>query len=223
MREHLSLEADDLGATEPAPEQTSRSSRGSRIARSEFLKKAAVTGGVLGLGGALIGGLPDFSAAAPPSAAMDVRILNFFLRLEYLQAAFYAEASSSGALTGEPAEFAQTVGEHELAHVAFLEELLGDDAEDEPSFDFGDATSSDDAFTRSALTLEETTSAAYIGQGANLTSDRMLAAARIVSVEARHAAWIRDIFGQNPAPLAADTAMSEAEVTAAIKDTGFVG
>jgi hypothetical protein len=114
------------------------------------------------------------------------------------------------------------VGAHELAHVAFLEELLGDDAEEEPTFDFGDATGDEDSFAEAALMLEETTAAAYIGQGANLTTDKVLAAARIVSVEARHAAWMRDILGRNPAPEAADAAQTEAEVMSALEDTGFI-
>jgi hypothetical protein len=195
--------------------------RGAPVSRASFIKRVGVVAGAVGAGGAAIGSLANLSSAQP-SAAMDVRILNFLLRLEYLQGEFYATAVDDGALTGELAEFARTVGEHELAHVAFLEEVLGDDAIDQPTFDFGGATSNDDDFGAAALELEETTAAAYIGQGANLTDDNVLAAARIVSVEARHAAWLRDILGENPAPLAQDVAMSEKKVNAAIRDTGFV-
>ena len=48
------------------------------------------------------------------------------------------------------------------------------------------------------------------------------AAARIVSVEARHAAWIRDLAGNTPAPRASDQLLTETQVRAALKKTGFV-
>jgi hypothetical protein len=45
---------------------------------------------------------------------------------------------------------------------------------------------------------------------------------KIVSVEGRHAAWIRDIVGLEPAPHAADAGASATEVTAKLKSLGFV-
>jgi Ferritin-like domain len=212
MLEHPSLDALDGQDAAAHP----------RMPRARFLKRSAALAASLGLGGGAVGALSSLSSAAPPSAGMDLRILNFLLRLEYVQAAFYARASEEGALSGELADLARIVGEHEQAHVAYLQELLGDDAIEEPSFDFGDAVSGEDAFTEAALELEETAAAAYIGQGANLTQDKILAAARIVSVEARHAAWIRDIVGKKPAPSAQDAALSEKKVTAAIEATGFI-
>jgi hypothetical protein len=41
-------------------------------------------------------------------------------------------------------------------------------------------------------------------------------------VEARHASWIRDIVGENPAPHAADKPISASEAQAAVARTGFV-
>jgi hypothetical protein len=46
--------------------------------------------------------------------------------------------------------------------------------------------------------------------------------ATIVSVEARHAAWIRDLLGELPAPSASNPAQTAAQVRAAIRRTGFV-
>jgi hypothetical protein len=48
------------------------------------------------------------------------------------------------------------------------------------------------------------------------------AAARIVSVEARHAAWIRAIAGKPPAVDATDPIASEREVRAAVEKLGFL-
>ena len=53
--------------------------------------------------------------------------------------------------------------------------------------------------------------------------DEMLAAAaRIVSVEARHAAWIRDVTGLNPAPAAVEPTASADKVMKTFQGSGFV-
>ena len=49
------------------------------------------------------------------------------------------------------------------------------------------------------MKLEDLAVATYNGQAVNLTPASLKAAARIVSVEARHAAWIRSIVGEVPA------------------------
>jgi len=192
-----------------------------RSSREAFVQKAVIAGGTLLAGGLVIGGVPKLAATAP-SRAQDVRILNFALWLEYLQAAFYTEAAQSGALDGEFQQFAEVIGKHERAHVAFLRRTLGAKARKRPSFDFGDTTADRDKFLATAHLLEETGVAAYIGQAAHLTKQLMVPAATIVSVEARHAAWIRDLIGENPAPLAADAAKTAREVVAEVRKTGFV-
>ena len=114
------------------------------------------------------------------------------------------------------------VGEHERAHVQFLERKLGGNAAARPTFDFAGTTSDPDTFAGTAVEVEETAAAAYIGQGANLTRRLVSDAARICAVEARHAAWIRDFVNQHPAPRAADPARSAAEVTAELRRLGLV-
>jgi hypothetical protein len=186
-------------------------SAGDGISRAQFLKGALGTGIVAG--GVLVTGLPKLASSAP-SQSMDTEILNFLLELEYLQQAFYLEAIENGGLTGELSEFAQAVGVHEDEHVAYLEELLGDDARSSPNFDFGDATATEETFAQTAFVLEEVGAGAYIGQGPNLTTKRVTKVASLVSVEARHAAWIRAILEKNPAPRAADPALTERKVRA---------
>jgi hypothetical protein len=193
-----------------------------QLTRAQFVRRAAVGGGVLAAGGIVITGLPRLAGAQAPSAAQDVRILNFLLLAEYLQAAFYRNALGGGQLTGEFLEFAETVSEHEQAHVAYLKDVLGAKARPQPSFTFSPDSRSGDGFGRAALVLEETGSGAYIGQGANLTRGNILAAARVASVEARHAAWRRDILGRLPAPAAADKAKSQKQVLARLRSAGFI-
>jgi hypothetical protein len=191
-----------------------------RDSRADLLKRAAVAGSAAIAGGVLIAGLPKVAASAS-SRAQDVRILNYLLRLEYVMAAFYDRAAAEGGVTGEIQQFVSVVGEHEQEHVALLRRILGGDANAEPSVDFGDRTSNSDKVAATARLLEETASAAYIGQGANLTKRAMIEAARITSVEARHAAWIADILRRHPAPAAADPAKSASQVSAALRKAGI--
>ena len=186
--------------------------------RSDVLKRAAVAGSAVVAGGLLIAGLPKVAASAR-SKEQDVRILNYLLRLEYVMAAFYETAAAEGQLTGEIQQFVSVVGEHEQKHIALLLGILGDDADPEPSVDFGPGTSPSEVGATAHM-LEETASAAYIGQGANLTKGVMIDAARITSVEARHAAWIADILQRDPAPAPADPAKSPKQVSAALRRAG---
>ncbi|HET9323476.1 MAG TPA: ferritin-like domain-containing protein [Gaiellaceae bacterium] len=153
---------------------------------------------------------------------MDQKIFNFALLLERLQAAFYASAVDAGALRGEIREFAEIVAGHERKHVEFLENALGRRASERPVFEFGSATKERRRFLDTAVLLENTGVAAYNGQAANLTKKSLAKAAEIVSVEGRHAAWISDLAGRNPAPRAADPGATAEEVAATLQATGFI-
>jgi hypothetical protein len=217
MSESLSHTAapGDAGAAAQAYDPRSAPTRG------QLLVRAAAVGGALTAGGILAGGLPK-PAASQPSAAQDARVIEWLLEIEYIQAGFYTEAESRGALQGELREFATLVGEQERAHVEALEKALGGSAPTKPSLDFGDATTEPREFVPAAVRLEETALAAFNGQAPNLTKKPLLTALKIVSVEARHAGWIRDIAGRNPAPRPADPPATQAQTNAAIRATGFV-
>jgi hypothetical protein len=185
-----------------------------------MLGRMIVAGGALGAGGVLAAGLPRLSASAT-SPALDRRILSFLLELEYLQEAFYREAERKGALKGELQQYAEVAGADEQAHVGLLRKALRPGVPKKPSFDFGSATTDSRMFQQKALALEEVVVGAYIGQAANLSVDRVTRAARIVSVDARHAAWIRDIAGKHPAPNAADAGLSAAKVRRELRRLGL--
>ena len=187
--------------------------------RAQLLGRALVCGGAAVGGLAAWGRLPQLSVASP-SAEQDVRVLNLVLAVEYLEAAFYKEAFARAGLQGELKEFARVVGEHEQAHVDFLKQALGGAAEPEQSHDFGDATRDADAFADAAVTIEDLAVSTYNGQAVNLTPPTLKAAARIVSVEARHAAWIRSILGKVPATEPTDAALKEDDTRAKLRAIG---
>jgi hypothetical protein len=225
MSEPLTLELlDKDGAIRDALEV------GSQGTRADLFRRAVVGGGTVLAGGVLIGGLPKIALGAP-SAAQDAAILNFALLLEYLESEFYVDAVNQGALSGATLAFATKVRDHELAHVKFLKGALGSAARTKPTFDFKDTTSDPARFVATAIVLEDTGVAAYNGQGPRLRRKTLAAAASIVSVEARHAAWIRHIAAapayvnaqaDYPAPAALDKALSKKQVEAEVASTGFI-
>jgi hypothetical protein len=191
------------------------------LPRSAFLERAVVAGGTLVAGGVLLAGLPRLAASAP-SPEQDAATLNFVLLIEGLQARFYAEALKRAGLSGETREFAERVGEHERLHVRFLRDTLGGDARRLPGFDLGDSVSDPARFRSAAAALENIGVAAYNGQATNLTPDALAAAARIASVEARHASWALSLAGRTPAPVASDPPASEEETRADLSDRGLL-
>jgi uncharacterized membrane protein len=185
--------------------------------------RAAFGGGLVVAGGTALG-VPGRlrTSAAAPSKQQDAEILDVFLLLERLQSALYRDAVRRGRLGSDVLEFAQTAGAHEAEHVRFLVERLGGRAGPEPRTDFGDVPDSNETFLRVAIELEEATIGAYIGQGANLTREEVGQVAKIVAVDARHAAWVRDLAGTSPAPHAADPPRDPAAALARLRDQGYL-
>jgi hypothetical protein len=172
-------------------------------------------------GGVLIAGLPQLAVSAP-SPEQDVEVLNFVLDLERMQEAFYAEALGSDVLeTAGWRQFARVVGGHERAHREYVEKALKGAARQAPNFDFGDSLSDAASFQAAAIALEETGVAAYNGQATNLTPKALAAAARIASVEARHASWAKTLARELPAPRGSDRAIGVQRATAELSKLGL--
>ena len=185
------------------------------------VSRAGFLGAGLGASLALLG-LAAAEAGAQTTAG-DLEILNYALTLEYLQAAFYTEAERMGALQGRTERAAQVVGAVERAHVKAFNDLLGNKAVKRPAFDFQGVTEKPRAFLKTAVAFEDLAVAAYKGQATRLKAESALSAAvSIHSVEARHAAWMRYLFGANPARAAFDEPASKQEVTQIVRSTNFI-
>jgi rubrerythrin len=189
------------------------------VTRGRALRTAALAaGGALATVTAL--GAADRLSAAP-SPEQDVKVLNLLLLVERVEVAFYEAALERAGLTGELEEYARAVVAHEREHLAYLENALGEKADAEPDYDPAAVTSDPDAFAEAAAKLEDIAVGAYNGQATNVTPPAFLAAARIVSVEARHAAWIRSIRNGDPAPDAVDVPYDKAKVMRELRTLGL--
>lgn len=173
--------------------------------------------GVMGVGGAIVF-LPSVFAACNNdnngtgivgggTAAQftlnlndDTGILNYAYALEQLEAAYYTAALGSpgfAALSADEKEVLNDLQKHEVIHREFFKTVLGSMAI--PSIVFntttvGNLTATRDVLLKTSQLLEDTGVSAYNGAGKYLTSAaNLLVAGKIVSVEARHAAAIRDI------------------------------
>ena len=128
----------------------------------------------------------------------DVGILNYAYALEQLEAAFYLQIVAtpySGISADEKAYFLD-VARHEVAHREFFKTALQGAAIPALEVDFSsiDFTSRDSVLA-TAKAFEDLGVSAYNGAGQLLESpDYLLLAGKIVSVEARHAAYIRDLI-----------------------------
>ncbi|HEY7074820.1 MAG TPA: ferritin-like domain-containing protein [Solirubrobacteraceae bacterium] len=189
------------------------------ISRARLLRTGAAAAAATAGGALLHDGAP---AATTHSAALDAKVLAFALGIERMQQAFYTDALAHAGLKGELREFAQTALGHERDHVALLTKALAGNAPKEPTYKFGEATRSPKAFTAAARDLEDLTVLAYNAGAPSLRPATLAQAARIVSVEARHAAWVRDIAGVLPAPEATEPVVTPAQVQQRIKQLGFI-
>ena len=168
-------------------------------------------------------------AAVPQS---DIDILNFALTLEYLEAEFYAQANRNKVwgTNRELRRFSTVVAQHEAVHVNFLRKTLGAKAVAKPKFDFKDTVTNQEKFAATAQALEDTGVHAYLGQVANIKAKAVLVGAgRILPVEARHAAWIRDLRFSGgttppttPAPASFEDPFTKQRVLNIVKSTGFI-
>jgi hypothetical protein len=185
------------------------------VSPQTLTRAGALTAGVA----VALGGAVRNTGAAP--TRRDVQVLQFALVLEQVEQALYSGALDAGILRGELRRYAQTALEHERAHAEFIRSALGSNTGPAATVDVRAHVRNARTFTRAAIQLEDAAVGAYNGQAGNLSPGVLAAAARIVSVEARHAAWVRDIAGQPPAADPVDPALTAAQAQAALVKIGL--
>jgi rubrerythrin len=189
------------------------------MTREAFLLRSTLAAGTAY--GAL-SATPYIARALADSGGGDIDIVNYALTLEYLESEFYiAAVKQVKGLSDDELALAKELRDNELEHVdalaATVRKLDGKPAA-KPTFDFGGAFASRDAFLKTANVLEDTGVSAYNGAATSIKSIEVLGAAgSIVQVEARHAALIRLARGKSPAPLAFDKASEMGAVLEAVQ------
>lgn len=131
----------------------------------------------------------------------DIGVLNYAYALEQLEAGFYSMVVDMpySDMPAMEAELLRDIRDHEVAHRDFFKEALGSNAIPMLEADFSAVDfSSRESVLTTAMTFEDLGVSAYNGGGQYIENpDYLLAAGRIVSVEARHAAIIRDLLQPN--------------------------
>lgn len=168
----------------------------------------------------------------------DLDVLMFALRLERLEAAFYAQGLAKLAATDfGKAQFAaslssaqgnslyanfQAIRDHAQSHVMQITAVLnqmGATLPPQDAYTFSpngiDTTTfaNADNFIQVADTLENTGTSAYDGAIRFVSNaDLRQAAATIATVESRHAAYLNELTGKSPFPAANDTPLTMQQV-----------
>ena len=156
----------------------------------------------------------------------DIAVLQFAYALEQLEADFYTRVVSGFSGSDIPAAeqtILADVRNHEVIHRDFFKAVLGTNASFTLTTTYGNLNFQNRAAVLAAAkTFEDLGVAAYNGAAQYLTStDNLLVAGKIVSVEARHASAIRDLLAPKSnsangfAPTSFDDAFSPAKVRTA--------
>lgn len=167
--------------------------------RRAFIGKIAATASVAGIitacskdddGGGGNGGI-DLGSG-------DVGILNYAYALEQLEAAFYTQVITTqySGISSEEVALLTDIRDHEISHREFFKAALGNAAIPGLEVDFSSIDfSSKDSVLGTAKAFEDLGVSAYNGAGKLIEDPNyLLVAGKIVSVEARHAAYIRDLL-----------------------------
>ena len=178
------------------------------MARRSFLKYAgagAMAAGVLATAASCQKHGGVIGDPAPPTSidlgTGDVAVLNYAYALEQLEAAFYTQviATPFSGITTEERALLTEIRDHEIIHRDFFKTALAGNAIPGLTPNFSTINfSSKDSVLKAAKAFEDLGVAAYNGAGYLIQNvDYLLLAGKIVSVEARHAALIRNLLGEN--------------------------
>ncbi|MEJ7849501.1 MAG: ferritin-like domain-containing protein [Pyrinomonadaceae bacterium] len=138
----------------------------------------------------------------------DFGVLNYAYALEQLEAAFYTQviATPYSGMTSEERAILTDIRDNEIAHREFFKVAIGKKAIPALQVNFTTINfNSRDSVLNTARTFEDTGTSAYNGAGQLLKNPKfLLIAGKIVSVEARHVATIRDLLQPKSAYFSGD-------------------
>lgn len=171
-----------------------------RVNRRKFLSYAGMAAATAA---ALYACKKDDKMETAPAGSVDlgkgdIGILNYAYALEQLEAAFYTAviASPYSGITMAEQALLTDIRDHEVAHRNFFKAALGASAITNLEVNFAAVNfGSRDSVLATAKAFEDLGVAAYNGAGKLIVDGNyLLLAGKIVSVEARHAALIRDLI-----------------------------
>ncbi|WP_406566839.1 ferritin-like domain-containing protein [Dyadobacter helix] len=205
------------------------------VNRRLFLRSAGVASA---MGAFILGACKDDDPVMTGDKTVDLGsgdtgVLNYAYALEQLEAAFYTQiiATPYSGITDAEKIILTDIRDHEIVHRDFFKKALGSGAiaDLEVNFSSIDFTKRDSVLGAAKL-FEDTGVQAYNGAGKLIkNAEYLLLAGKIVSVEARHAAVIRDLLKPKSADFAGDDiinadgfdkAIAPADILAAVK--GYV-
>jgi hypothetical protein len=169
------------------------------VHRRTFLKYAGMGTAILSAGAALSSCSKDENDSSGISLGSgDTAVLNYAYALEQLEAAFYIQvmATPYGGMSGPEAAILTDIRNHEVAHREFFKAALAANAIPALDVDFSSIDFTNRAkVLAAAKAFEDLGVSAYNGAGQYISLANYLGfAGKIVSVEARHAAVIRDLI-----------------------------
>jgi hypothetical protein len=161
------------------------------MSRRKFLNYAGASTGLV-----LLAACSKNDGGGVDLGSGDTGILNYAYALEQLEAAFYIQVAKSfyPGISAEEQALLTDIRDHEVAHRELFKAALGGGAIQSLEVDFSSINFSDrNSVLGTAKAFEDLGVSAYNGAGPLLQSAAYLTlAGKIVSVEARHAALIRD-------------------------------
>ncbi|MEO7476042.1 MAG: ferritin-like domain-containing protein [Gemmatimonadales bacterium] len=205
--------------------------------RREFFRVAAIGGSAILLPAMFAGCGDDGGTQAPVDPtptdtvvldlSSDPGVLNYAYALEQLEAAFYTQVTQAfySGITAEEQQILTDIRDHEVIHRDFLAGALGSARIPDLAVDFAGGNvdfGSRFSVLSTARIFEDGGVAAYNGAGKLLKDvNNLLVAGKIVSVEARHAAAIRDLLRPGSRDFAGDDVVDPSGLDQAI-EPGFV-
>jgi rubrerythrin len=171
------------------------------MARRSFLRYAglgATAGAVIASSCRKHSNESESASATIDIGAGDIGILNYAYALEQLEAAFYMQVALApyAGITATESALLTDIRDHEVAHREFFKAALGTSAIAALKIDLGSIDFSSRVKVLAVAQLfEDTGVTAYNGAACKLqNADYLDVVGKIVSVEARHASYIRNLL-----------------------------